>query len=247
MKVTEKEKRGKKNWLEIVGSWLYPVRCPVCDEVLGTGIQRMCPSCRQRVRYLTAPLCYRCGKKLADEEAEFCGDCRRRRHLFTAGRALYQYEDIAPALYRFKYGGRREYAVFFGKELARQLGGYIQSLKPDGLVPVPMYAGKRRRRGYNQAELLAKALGRELGIPVYPDLVVRNRNTRPLKELNPEERLNNLKKAFNLRQNGVKLKTIILIDDIYTTGSTMDQVSAVLLADGCQRIYSIVLAIGTGV
>ncbi|MDE6674207.1 MAG: ComF family protein, partial [Acetatifactor sp.] len=82
---------------------------------------------------------------------------------------------------------------------------------------------------------------------VYTGLVVRNRNTKPLKELNSEERLNNLKKAFNLAQNGVKLKTIILIDDIYTTGSTVDQVSAVLLAGGSQRIYYIALAIGTGV
>ncbi len=234
-------------WLETAGILLYPARCPICDELLGTGGQRMCPACRRRVHYLSGPLCFQCGKKLSDCEAEFCGDCKRGRHLFTAGRALYEYEDIAPALYRFKYGGRREYASFFARELARQLGDYIRSLAPDGLVPIPMYPAKQRRRGYNQAELLAKALGQELGIPVYTGLVVRNRNTKPLKELNSEERLNNLKKAFNLGQNGVKLKTIILIDDIYTTGSTVDQVSAVLLAGGGQRIYYIALAIGTGV
>ena len=75
----------------------------------------------------------------------------------------------------------------------------------------------------------------------------KTRNTRPLKELNCEERLNNLKRAFNLGQNGVKLKTIILIDDIYTTGSTMDQVSAVLLPGVCQKIFFAALAIGAGV
>lgn len=207
----------------------------------------MCPACRQRVKYLSEPLCCQCGKKLSDPEAELCGDCGRGRHLFTAGRGLYEYEDIAPALYRFKYGGHREYARFFGRELSEKLGGYIRSLKPDGLVPIPMYPGKQRRRGYNQAALLAQALGREMDIAVYPDLVVRNRNTRPLKELNCEERLNNLKRAFNLGQNGVKLKTIILIDDIYTTGSTMDQVSAVLLPGVCQKIFFAALAIGAGV
>ena len=234
-------------WLETAGILLYPARCPVCDELLGTGGQRMCPACRRRVHYLSGPLCFQCGKKLSDCEAEFCGDCKRGRHLYTAGRALYEYEDIAPALYRFKYGGRREYASFFARELAQQLGVYIRSLAPDGLVPIPMYPAKQRQRGYNQAELLARALGQELNIPVYTGLVVRNRNTKPLKELNSEERLNNLKKAFNLGQNGVKLKTIILIDDIYTTGSTVDQVSAVLLAGGSQRIYYVALAIGTGV
>ncbi|MDE5950170.1 MAG: double zinc ribbon domain-containing protein, partial [Acetatifactor sp.] len=110
-------------WLETAASLLYPARCPVCDEVLGMGVQRMCPACERRVQYLSEPLCCRCGKKLSDPEAEFCGDCGRGRHLFTAGRALYEYEDIAPALYRFKYDGRREYARFFGRELAGQLGG----------------------------------------------------------------------------------------------------------------------------
>lgn len=240
---------GKKmaGWLDMAAALLYPPRCPVCDELLGTGPRDMCSKCRKRVKYLSGPLCCKCGKKLSECEAEYCGDCSRGRHLFTAGRALYEYEDIAPALYRFKYDGRREYARFFARELAQQLGPYICSLRPDGLVPVPMYRGKEHRRGYNQAALLARALGKELGIPVYTDLVVRNRDTRPLKELNSEERRNNLKKAFNLAQNSVKLKTIILIDDIYTTGSTMDQVSEVFLSGGSQRIYYIVLAIGAGV
>lgn len=238
-----------KKWearLEAAASILYPTRCPVCDQLLGVGAQRMCPACRQKVHYLSGALCCRCGKKLSDCEAEYCGDCLRGRHVFNAGRALYEYEDIAPALYRFKYDGCREYARFFGRELAQQLDGYIRSLAPDGLVPIPMYPAKERRRGYNQAGLLAQALGQELDLPVYPKLVSRNRNTRPLKELNCEERVNNLKKAFNLAQNGVKLKTIILVDDIYTTGSTMDQVSAVLLAGGCERVYFVTLAIGAG-
>lgn len=240
-----REKAGR--WMDMAAALLYPSRCPVCDELLGTGTQDMCPGCRQRVKYLSGPFCCKCGKKLSECEAEYCGDCSRGRHLFTSGRALYEYEDIAPALYRFKYGGRREYAHFFAREVVQQLGMYICSLSPDALVPVPMYRRKQRRRGYNQAALLAQALGKELGIPVYTDLVVRNRNTRPLKELNSEERLNNLKRAFNLAQNSVKLKTIILIDDIYTTGSTMDQVSEVFLAGGSRRIYYIVLAIGAGV
>ncbi len=240
---------GKK-WkarLEYAASLLYPARCPICDQLLGTGGLRMCPACARKVHYLSGPLCCQCGKRLTDREAEYCGDCLRGQHVYTAGRALYEYEDIAPALYRFKYGGCREYAGFFGRELALQLGNYIRSLAPDGLVPVPMYPAKERRRGYNQAELLARALGRELELPVYPRLVCRNRNTRPLKELNYEERVNNLKKAFNLSQNGVKLKTIILVDDIYTTGSTLDQVSAVLLAGCCEKVYFVTLAVGAGV
>ena len=102
-------------------------------------------------------------------------------------------------------------------------------------------------RGYNQAQVLAEALGKHLNIPVETDLVRRIRNTKALKALNSKERLNNLKNAFILSQNGVKLKTIIIVDDIYTTGSTIDAMSEVLLAAGVRDVYFIALAIGEGV
>ena len=128
--------------------------------------------------------------------------------------------------------------------MAYYLGDYIKSLKPDGLIPVPLHPRKKRRRGYNQAALLAKVLGEELGIPVYENVVARKKKTRALKLLNPEERLNNLKKAFILMENGVKLNRLIIIDDIYTTGSTIDAVAHTLLGQGIQEVYFVTLAIG---
>ena len=91
---------------------------------------------------------------------------------------------------------------------------------------------------------MARILGEELGIPVEEKLVVRNKNTRPLKLLNPEERLNNLKKAFILMENGVKLKRVIIIDDIYTTGSTIDALAELLIKRGIEEVYFVTLAIG---
>lgn len=188
----------------------------------------------------------RCGKKL-QQEGEYCLDCKSRIHFFTQGRALYEYESAAPSIYRLKYSGRQEYADFFGEEISRQLGSFIRQAEPEGLVPIPLHKSRLRRRGYNQAELLARAVGKYTGVPVYGDLLRRVKNTAPLKTQNPEERQNNLKKAFIIEQNDVKLKTIIIIDDIYTTGSTIDEAAQVLRQYGAEKIYFMTLACGAGI
>ena len=233
-----------RKWIDLLGGLVYPPRCPICDEVVSLWDKGICHTCFGKIRYVESPRCLKCGKHILEETEEYCEDCKRMTHCYVEGRALYDYKEVAPALYRFKYGGRQEYAKVFGEEIAYYLGNYIRSLKPDALIPVPMYPVKERRRGYNQATLLARAVGDAMGIPVYEKLVKRVKNTQPLKLLNPEERLNNLKKAFILEENGVKLSTIIIIDDIYTTGSTIDTVAKVFLEHGIKNIYFVTLAIG---
>ena len=116
---------------------------------------------------------------------------------------------------------------------------------------MPIHRSRLRKRGYNQAELLAKALGRYTGLPVYAKLVKRVKNTAPLKLLNPQERQNNLKKAFHIVGNDVKLmeklSSVVLVDDIYTTGSTVDEMASVLLETGVEKVYFVTLACGRGV
>ncbi len=226
---------------------LFPPRCPICDKVQTIALRGICPECRKRVKYIREPRCMKCGKQLREQGQEYCKDCSERVHLFRQGRALYDYGTVAGAIYRFKYKGKREYGEIFGEEAAFYLERYIRRIQPDALVPVPMYPGKERLRGYNQAEVLAEVIGRHLNLPVETNLVSRVYNTRALKALNPKERLNNLKNAFILSGNGVKLSTIILVDDIYTTGSTIDAVAKVLLETGVKNIYFITLAIGEGI
>ena len=95
--------------------------------------------------------------------------------------------------------------------------------------------------------MFARALGKEWGIPVREDLVVRGRDTQPLKQLNPAQRQNNLKRAFKIIQNDVKLNTIIIVDDIYTTGSTIDAISMEFSRHGVHTVYFITLAVGKGI
>lgn len=242
--------RSKKECLRMIRSGIlqtvYPRRCPVCDGIVGRWGEKICLGCMDRLKLLTPPWCMKCGKK-AKEGEEYCSDCRERTHLFERGRALYEYDSAAESIYRFKYGGRREYADFFGEQIADYLGDFVRNISPDGIVPIPLHRRRKAVRGYNQAGLLANAAGRRMGIPVYENLLVRVKDTVPQKKLNRDERQNNLKRAFKMSENDVKLKTILVFDDIYTTGATIDEAARALRAAGTERIYFITLACGAGV
>ena len=154
---------------------------------------------------------------------------------------------MADSVYRFKYAGRTEYAAFYGKDLYEKKAYWLKALRPDALVPVPIHSSRMRRRGYNQAALIARELSKYSGIPVREHLIRRNLRTQPLKDLSHTERQNNLKRAFKICQNDVKLNTIVIIDDIYTTGSTIDSITKVLKDAGIGKVFFITLTIGRGI
>ena len=234
--------------------FIYPRRCPVCDGVIPAFELRdgrirpggyIHSRCRDKIEYVRGNTCARCGKPLPGNSCrEYCSDCMKTRHLFDAGFSVFRYRTIAGSIYRFKYMGRREYADFYAKATARLLGQKISRLGIQVLVPVPMFRDKERIRGYNQAAIYARALSRELDIPVREDIIRRVRNTAPMKELDAVSRRNNLKKAFNIAGNDVKFRYVLIIDDIYTTGSTIDEIAHEFRMAGAEKIYFLSLAIG---
>ncbi len=233
---------------------IYPRRCPVCDGPLDffclkngkiSGGELIHEKCKSGIRYVRGSTCMKCGKPMGrDVYGEYCEDCRRSSHQFTRGFSVFRYRSISGSIYKFKYMGRREYATFYGREAARLLGRKLGQLGIEALIPVPMYRDKERKRGYNQAEVFATALSRELGIPVYNKVIKRVRNTVPMKELDVSRRRNNLKKAFKVAENDVKFKCVLIIDDIYTTGSTIDEIAHEFRMVGTEEIYFLTLAIG---
>ena len=225
---------------------LFPRHCPVCDNVVRFGEEKICPDCKKKPLAIVEPWCLKCGKPLKMQEQEYCFDCARGNHRFCRGRAVFTYDSMASSLYRFKYQGRQEYGEYYGETAAEILRKEKDFRQAQALVPVPLHRKRENMRGYNQAAVFARALGTVWGIPVREDLVKRIRNTKPLKQFNPSQRQNNLKKAFKLIQNDVKLNTIIIVDDIYTTGSTIDAVADVFLEAGVHRIYFVTLAVGNG-
>ncbi|MBQ7841015.1 MAG: ComF family protein [Lachnospiraceae bacterium] len=226
---------------------IYPRRCPVCDRPVKPAGALICDDCGRKLGYVKEPYCMKCGKQLEDGSLEYCFDCSVKHHIYDRGISLYQYKSVRQTVYRFKYGGRREYADFLGREMARHLGQQILAWKPDALIPVPLHPGRLKKRGYNQAGLLACQVGTLLKIPVLDQWLIRCKNTRPQKLLDGRERQNNLKKAFKIMQDDVKLNTIVVIDDIYTTGSTVNEIAAVCRQSGVKRIYFAALSIGDGV
>jgi ComF family protein len=151
------------------------------------------------------------------------------------------------SIYRFKYMGRSEYAKFYARDIYEKLGAEIRRMNGDAFIPIPIHPSRQRERGYNQAEEVSRELSSLFGIPTYTDIVKRVKKTIPQKELNPIERQNNLKKAFNISSNVVKLNKTILIDDIYTTGSTIDAVAAELKRHGVKEVFFVTLCIGEGI
>ena len=226
--------------------YLFPARCVVCDEISDRPGERVCSDCRKRIVYISEPRCLKCGKQLRKEEKEYCEDCEKTAHLFVQGTALYDYGSMADSVFRFKYKGRTEYAAFYGRDLFEKKRKWLEMIKPDALVPVPVHASRMRSRGYNQAQLIARELSKHSGIPVCGRLVKRVCRTRPLKSLTPQDRQNNLKRAFKICQNDVKLNTIVIVDDIYTTGSTIDAMTEVLAKAGIGHVYFLTLTIGRG-
>ena len=219
----------------------------VCDGLTDQPGEGVCRKCKEQIVYIKEPYCLKCGKQLGQEEKEYCSDCERIRHYYVQGTALYDYGSMADSVFRFKYAGRAEYAAFYGKDLFMKKAGWLAGIRPDALVPVPIHPSKMRSRGYNQAYLIARELSGYCGIPVAKELIGRKLRTQPLKNLSHEERQNNLKRAFKILQNDVKLDTIVIIDDIYTTGSTIDAMAKVFMETGIDNIYFMALTIGRGI
>lgn len=235
------------NILKKIIDILYPRRCPVCDKVLESASLKLCPGCRKKLVYVKEPKCRRCGRQLLEDERECCEGCTDKKLYFKRGVTLFLYNDaVRKSIYRFKYANRREYSAFYGEEICRHLGNEIEGFHADALIPVPLHKKRMRKRGYNQAELLAVEIGRRMKLPVQSRILVRERNTKALKIMTRAERENNLKKAFKIRENDVKLDTVIVVDDILTTGSTINEVSKVLKENGIGNIYFVALASGAG-
>ena len=222
-------------------SWVYPPRCMVCTDILPfNGPKWICDNCDGLLVPITKPVCLMCGAPAESEGAE-CALCRKRKRVYR-NTALFVYEDvIREVIHRFKYGGCPRYALGFAELAAGSIGeNYFEGT--GAFIPVPMYAKKRRRRGYNQAEEIAFALTKITGIPTVLDYLKRIRDTKPMAGLTPAERANNLQGAFALSKHN-KIKEILIIDDIYTTGETLDVCANLLKQGGAGQIRSLTLAV----
>ena len=226
---------------------LYPKRCVVCDKVL-SKIEKdigICKSCSKEIRLVGRDYCMKCGGPLSSKAMEYCPNCQGNSHIFNQSKAVFRYVgEMKNSLYRFKYANKRCYGKVYARFAVKQYGNWIKSKKIDAIIPVPMYEQKKRKRGYNQAEVFARALSEITGIPTYNKIVRREKDTVAMKQLTKAKRKKNLLNAFILTENVVQFRKVLIVDDIYTTGTTIDEVAKVLKAGGVEEVYGMCVCIG---
>lgn len=224
---------------------LYPPRCPVCHEPAPHG-HAICPDCTGRLPVITGNRCRKCGKP-AEKAGGLCRDCAEAGHVYKEGLGIFLYEDtMRESISWLKYRGRREYGRIFGMLMGRCARDELKRWQAEALVPVPVHRKRLLRRGYNQAEELSVGLSGFTGLPVLSKALRRSGETRAMKELTPGERRKNLAGAFARGDGSAAGKKVVIVDDIYTTGSTIDVCASLLLEQGAEAVFFLTLAIGGG-
>ena len=221
-------------WLGI--DLLLPPTCGGC----GTPGYRWCPRCQQRVPILPTPLCELCGTPVSSARSR-CADCTTVPPCFTELRSWSAFADpIRPALHRLKY--RRDLGL--GEALVPQLTAYVNQLRwaVDVLVPVPLGNSHLKQRGYNQAGLIGWPLSFALGIAYAPHALIRARETRSQVGLSRAERHVNVRDAFQGRLGLVKGRSVLLVDDVATTGATLSSCAEALFAAGARDDFALTVA-----
>ena len=220
------------------GGWLLdlvlPPRCPGCGEIVGT-LHSFCPPCWTSLDFLGASGCVTCGIPLEATDSGTCAGCLASPPLIARTRAAVAYGEVARALaIRLKYGRK----VALAKAMARYMAPLLGDL-PAGavLAPVPLHRRRLAVRGFNQSLLIAREIGRLRGLSVAPRLLRRTKSTPPLKGMSFSERRKTVAGAFALRKGAaVAGRTIVLIDDVLTTGSTAEACARTLKRGGAARI-----------
>ncbi len=230
---------------ETLLSLLYPRHCPICHDIVTPRGALICPDCLKKVPLVQSPTCLCCGKEIASEEIEYCYDCSHHTRSFQGGYALAVYDLVMrESVRRYKNGGRMEYADWYAEALWQQYGEELRQLEIDAVIPVPLHRSRRNERGYNQAELLARRLAKKIRVPVLSKALIRTRKTTAQKYLGGRERQKNLESVFGAGRQSVAGQTVLLVDDIYTTGGTAEACTRVLLAAGAQAVYLANICIG---
>lgn len=233
---------------EYILSLLYPDICPFCGRILKKEEWgQICKKCEFKLPYIYEPRCKRCGKPVNKEEQEYCRDCENHRHYYDGGLAVWEHRPVvAQAIYQFKYHNRRVYSRFFAKEMVKSYESVIRKWNIDLIVPIPISKKRKRQRGYNQAELIAEEISSLMGISLDAHSFARIKDTVAQKKLDVWKRKINLSKAFVWRGENKLQGNILLIDDIYTTGNTIDAAAKVLKASGASKVYFMTISIGEG-
>lgn len=229
--------------LEPVSTLFFPLHCCGCGKAVSGG--DLCGTCASTVVRIVPPRCEACSQPYAATAPVLvCPNCRDEAFHFEAAVAVCRSRGVVrEAIHRLKYGSETWLARFLGNLLREGLGDpRLAGRTFAAICPVPLHPKRRRERGFNQSELLAAELSRHTGWPVL-DALRRGRYTGTQTELDRRARRQNLREAIVLRKN-VQDMTLLLVDDVLTTGSTLDACAAALVEGGAASVFALTSARG---
>jgi len=232
---------------EALLSLVFPPHCAVCRSDTTAGVH-LCEKCAASARRIEAPFCRQCSQPFeGDITGEFtCSNCTGRHFHFECAVAPYLSRDVVREfIHRFKYEGQFHLRHQLAAWAAAGLGDERLRAQPfDAFVPVPLHPARKREREFNQAEVIAQLLARRAGVPVQ-NAIRRIRYTTTQTRLDRHERMENLRGAFRMRHRAaVQDRHLIIVDDVFTTGSTVDECARVLREAGAASVRALTVARG---
>lgn len=229
------------NIKESVLDKLFPRKCPLCGTLLLPN-ERICGKCSDNVVYIYPPICQRCGRPIFD-----CS-CREGEFAFSRCISPFVYtKSIRNGIHRFKFRNVPEAADFFGLFMAAAIQREYGDIHFDIVLGVPMHPSDIRHRGYNQADLLARSVSQRLDVPLGSRVLIKSVHTHAQHTLSRAERRRNVSGVFTVAKSYlVAGRTILLCDDILTTGSTLDACANELLKAGARSVYCVTAAAVVG-
>lgn len=227
-------------------NFIFPGKCPVCREAMEDDGKMIHDGCRLKLRLIEEPRCMRCGRQTDAEEAELCFECERKKHHYDYGLPVFEYNDAARGtMIDFKQNGIKRNGEFFAAEAVKRIGSRLLERAPQVLIPVPLHISRLRERGFNQALLVADIIGQALSIPVDDVWLLKTEKTSQQKTLSGRSRGVNTTNVFRCAEPG-KYSRVCLIDDIYTTGNTLEACTIALKRVGVREVGFVTLCAGGG-
>ncbi len=226
--------------LKSLADFVFPPICYGCDSEIEAG--PVCEACRLDLFTHELAVCPKCGRPCT-RTAETCGQCKEEFSLSRVrGLGLYA-PPFDKLIQAFKYSGKTKVGELLGQALAALVRQDEVLSAANAVCPVPLHPARMRERGFNQSLLLAAAISMDSGIPLADCLVRRKNTSTQTMKTSPEERRKNLERAFRVRpEAGIAGKTVLLVDDVMTTGATLDQAARALLKGGAASVLGVVIA-----
>lgn len=232
-----------KNILFCFLKFLYPNRCPICKDVVD-GENNFCINCWKKIQFISEPYCNICGEPFEysfglQSDELICGKCLYKKPYYDKAISVFIYEkNIARAIFEFKFYQKTFLSKFFSKLISGSVRKVIDEV--DIVVPVPMHIKRLRWRGYSQSFLLARDLAELENKIIIPDLLLKIKHTKAQAKLKNKERKKNLKSVFVFNdkyKDFISDKKIALIDDVITTGTTVNECSKILKENKVKKVF----------